>query len=84
MTVQGIRRGEDHAHAKLTEDQVRHLRKSCAPGSHGRGFSAFARRYGVDQSTIRDAVHGITWTHLAPAGAEIIAGNHRKKSRLLK
>jgi len=64
MTGQGHRRGQDHAHAKLTEDQVLHLRQNCVPGSHGKGFSAFARRYRVDQSTIRDAAYGITWAHI--------------------
>jgi len=64
MIGNGNNRGKDHAHAKLTEDQVRHIRASCVPGSHSRGYSAFARRYGVDQSTIRDAAHAITWAHV--------------------
>lgn len=60
----GYNRGNDHAHSKLTEDQVRHIRASYVPNSHSRGYSAFARRYGVDQSTIRDAAQGVTWAHV--------------------
>ncbi len=58
------KRGNDHAHAKLTEDQVKHIRASYVPDSHSKGFSAFARRYGVDQKTIRQAYLGETWSHV--------------------
>jgi hypothetical protein len=57
-------RGVKHGHAKLTEEKVRHIRASYVPDSHSKGFAAFARRYGVDQSTIRDAYLGKTWSHL--------------------
>jgi hypothetical protein len=68
MIGEGYRRGKDHAHAKLTEDQVKRVREGYVSNSHSRGYSAFARRYGVDQSTIRDAVQGITWAHVQGTG----------------
>lgn len=58
------KRGDDHAHAKLTEDQVRHIRASYVPDSHSKGFNAFARRYGVGHKTIRQAFLGETWGHV--------------------
>jgi hypothetical protein len=58
------KRGEAHIYAKLTEDQVRHIRASYVPDSHSKGFSAFARRYDVDQKTIRQAYLGETWGHV--------------------
>lgn len=64
MSSGGYNRGQDHGQAKLTEEQVRHIRASYVPNSHSKGYSAFARRYGVDQSTIRGVVQGITWKHV--------------------
>lgn len=57
-------RGIKHGHAKLTEERVRHIRASYVPDSHSKGFSAFARRYGVDSKTIRQAYLGETWSHV--------------------
>lgn len=62
--IESRKRGIDHAHAKLTEEQVRHIRASYVPDSHSKGFSAFARRYGVDSKTIRQAYLGETWGHI--------------------
>ena len=62
--IESRKRGEVHAHAKLTEDQVRHIRASYVPDSHSKGFSAFARRYGVNCKTVRQAYLGETWSHV--------------------
>ena len=64
MSGGGYNRGQDHGQAKLTEGQVQHIRASYVPNSHSKGYSAFARRYGVDQSTIRCVVQGLTWKHV--------------------
>ena len=62
--IESRKRGSSHAHAKLTEDQVKHIRASYVPDSHSKGFSAFARRYGVNSKTIRQAYNGETWGHI--------------------
>ena len=59
-----VPRGIKHGHAKLTEERVRHIRASYVPDSHSKGFSAFARRYGVNCKTIRQAYLGETWSHV--------------------
>ena len=62
--IESRKRGADHASAKLTEDRVKHIRASYVPDSHSKGFSAFARRYGVNCKTIRQAYLGETWSHV--------------------
>ena len=59
-----VPRGVKHGHAKLTEDKVRHIRASYVPDSHSKGFAAFARRYGVNSKTVRQAYLGETWSHV--------------------
>jgi hypothetical protein len=47
--------------SKLSQSAVQDIRANCVPGSRDRGFSAFARRYRVGQSTIRRAWSGVAW-----------------------
>lgn len=47
----GYRVGECHQHAKLTDDQVRAMRKLHAEGF---GYRKLARLYGCGESTARD------------------------------
>lgn len=52
-------RGENHPLHKLTEENVRYIRRSVA--NHERSQAELARRFGVDPSTIRQVVVGETW-----------------------
>ena len=55
-------KGERNAAAKLTEDDVRTIRRLYAQG--GYSYRALGRRYGVGFTTIRQAVKRQTWTHI--------------------
>lgn len=50
--------GEAHASAKVTEDQVREIRKKA---TNGVALRQLAREYGLNVSTIHPMVHGKTW-----------------------
>jgi hypothetical protein len=50
--------GHNAATAKLTAENVREIRNSP-----GRAQSFWAKRFGVDQSTISDVVTGKSWSH---------------------
>jgi hypothetical protein len=54
----GHLKGQDHAMAKLTDDQVREIRKSGASNQE------LAERYSLHVSTIWLARSGLTWRHL--------------------
>ncbi len=54
-------RGVDVGTAKLTEDDVRAMRRAWPATS----FSALARRFGVSKSTAGAAVAGKTWAHIS-------------------
>lgn len=56
-----MRRGVDHSNAKLTEDQVREIRRGAAQGVPQ---TTLAARYGVGQMTISNILTGKTWTHV--------------------
>jgi transposase len=45
----------------LTDQQVREIRALHMPNVRGRGYRALAQRYGVGESTIRDAIK--FWTY---------------------
>lgn len=45
---------------KLTDAQIRELRAAHKPGVRGFGYGAQAKRLGVGESTVRDALKG--WT----------------------
>lgn len=51
-------RGEKNAHAKLTDEDVRAIRKS------NETVSALARRYDVNRKTMQCAKEGRTWRHV--------------------
>jgi hypothetical protein len=55
-------RGAAHHSAKLDEEDVRAIRAEVAGGIAKR---AVARRFGVSEGTIRQAVNGTTWRHVA-------------------
>lgn len=55
--------GESHPLAKLTTEAVREIR--LAPRRYG-VVAAFARRFGVSESTIRQARDGRAWRHVCP------------------
>ena len=52
--------GEEHHAAKLTKKIVRDARWEHA--YRGTGFAELARKYGVEKSTMRNAVIGKTWS----------------------
>jgi transposase len=77
---QNFARGTDSPHAKLDDRRVRDIRAAVARGESQR---ALAARHGVSSSTIRAAVQGRTWRHLAPAETTIeppSAGRGRRQS----
>jgi hypothetical protein len=55
-------RGESHPQHKLTEDQVKSIRKLWAIGH--RNIRVLARNNGVSPANIRKIVKGQTWTHI--------------------
>ena len=55
-------RGESHPQHKLTEDQVKAIRKLWAVGH--RNIRVLARNNGVSPANIRKIVKGETWTHI--------------------
>lgn len=55
-------RGESHPQHKLTEDQVKAIRKLWAVGH--RNIRVLARNNGVSPANIRRIVKGETWTHI--------------------
>ena len=55
-------RGESHPQHKLTEGQVKSIRKLWSVGH--RNIRVLARNNGVSPGNIRKIVKGETWTHL--------------------
>lgn len=54
--------GEHHPAHKLTEEQVKQIRKLWLRGH--RNIKVLARNNGVSQANIRKIVKGETWVHL--------------------
>jgi hypothetical protein len=54
--------GEENPHAKLTEDQVREIRRLYAEG--GWSYRRLAPMFGVNWSAIRQVVKRHTWKHI--------------------
>lgn len=54
----GWRVGERHGRAKLTDEQVRKMRRMYRPGVVG--YETLAEEFGCGASTVRDIVNG--WT----------------------
>lgn len=60
--------GEERSNAKLTEEIVRFARSHYVPGDAEYGLRALARRFGVHDETMRDALQGRRWRHVDDAG----------------
>jgi hypothetical protein len=56
-----IIRGERSGAAKLTEAQVRELRRLH---DAGRSYGSLAREYGVSRQAVSSAITGRSWTHV--------------------
>lgn len=54
-------KGEQHPHAKLTEDNVRNARRLAAEGVP---FMELARKFCVTDVAVRSAVLRVTWRHV--------------------
>ena len=57
--------GEEHSRSKLTDAVVKYVRSICIPRDKEYGVAALAKRFGVDPTTIRDAISGKTWGHVS-------------------
>ncbi|MBC2655511.1 HNH endonuclease [Pseudomonas sp. MSSRFD41] len=57
-------RGEHHGNAKLTDAAVRLCRAMYIPRSRTLGTHALARKFGVSQYVISQAIRGLSWSHL--------------------
>jgi hypothetical protein len=57
-------RGEKNNLSKLTEEQVREIRRLYKHGIWRSGAKAIARRFGVDRHTVTAIARGSTWSHL--------------------
>lgn len=57
-------KGESMGASKLTEEQVRYIRKVYTPGDRQRGVNALARQLGVSAPTVHSIVLGKTWKHV--------------------
>ena len=55
----GVSRGESNPTSKLTETQVREIRKETCPERET------AARYGVTRANINYIKRGVTWTHIS-------------------
>lgn len=58
-----IPKGEDHGYAKLTEDAVRDIRQNYVKRKVPLTF--FAKKYGVDMTTVHQVVQGKVWKHVS-------------------
>jgi hypothetical protein len=63
ITTPPAYRGEDRPAAKLTEAQVREIRRRHALGQHG-SFVQLAREFGVVDETIRNIIRRKIWKHV--------------------
>lgn len=53
--------GEKHHMAKLTLEQVEHIRANYIPYHPTRNFGSFARKFGVSVHAVRSAYWGWSW-----------------------
>jgi len=65
----GRRRGERCYHAKLSEPQVREIRRLHTVD--GLGSRRLASRFGVNRATVNDILAGRTWTHVKEAEVHV-------------
>lgn len=67
-------RGQKNAFAKLTDEQVKLLRERYGKG--GVTMSVMASELGVSKTTVRMAIRGLTWGHVAqPSKAATLTAN---------
>ena len=57
--------GENHTLSKLTEDDVRFIRKHYNPDTTDFNQKTLAEKFGVEKCTISQIVHRKTWKHVA-------------------
>lgn len=56
--------GEMNGLAKLTEDNVRYIRRVYQPRHSQYGTRALGREFGVSKTAISKAINGTNWSHL--------------------
>jgi len=61
---QVIRRGEEFTHAKLTDDDVREIRRRYIPFDSLNGTRALGREFGVSKTVIRGVIIRRIWKHV--------------------
>lgn len=59
-----VKCGEESSCVKLTEDDVRYIKKNHKKGCSVFGELALSKLFGVDKSTIGHIIHGRTWKHI--------------------
>lgn len=65
MSLHGTsQRGETNVHSKLTEPDVRAIKRRLSEPMKRGDVMRIARQYKVDKATICDIAHGRTWGHL--------------------
>lgn len=55
-------KGSQHVHSKLTEKQVKEIKKKHATGKYSQ--RALGREYGVSHTTIQDVLNNKQWKHV--------------------
>ena len=61
--MKNVSRGMDHYNRKLTERDVKQIRKELSAGKRGIGTS-LSKKYGISQSVISEIKHGRYWSHV--------------------
>jgi len=61
-------KGTDHPLSKLTEDDVKEIKRTYKPGTSGKSspysVNGLAKTYGVASSLIHRIIKGISWPHI--------------------
>jgi len=57
-------RGEKHGMAKLTESQVKEIRKIYRFGAYGKGAHSIALLFGLTKATVLRIVKRVIWKHV--------------------
>ena len=75
--------GENHPHAKLTEEQVLYICKVYIPRHPEFGQAALSRRFKVSKPTIRCVITGENWKYIGTDEERKCTPNTAKKSKKL-